>query len=154
MRDTMLLCAALAASILMTGCSTLCADCGAKPSVRRTDHACLPSGGAPTMGTIPVMAGPLPGDRDYVEIANIDSYSIPGKPTPEQTEAQKTDLEAKGRAAGADAVIQVQRLNSTKNGWINNPRTPFPSVMQGETKLYFQRGVAIKFVPGGRAVAR
>ena len=154
MRDTMLLCAALAASVLLTGCSTLCADCGTAPSVRRTDHACLPSGGAPTSAAVPVMAGPLPGDRDYVEIARIDSYSIPAKPTPEQTEAQKADIASKARAAGADAVIEVQRLNSTRNGWINNPRTPFPSVMQGETKLYFHRGVAIKYVPGGRAVAR
>jgi len=153
-----ILCAALAAAVALGGCS-LNAACPGKSPVRSIDHACLPAGTSPA--NIPVMAGLPPGDADYVEIAHVDSFTCEA-PQPEASgakppadtaskDAQFADLQAKARAAGADAVINTRKLSARREGFINNPRTPFPSVMQGETKLQFYRGVAIKYVPGRRA---
>lgn len=145
------LCAALAAAIaatMLAGCSHS-APCGPKNPVRRIDHACLPAGQSPA--EIPVMAGLPPGDADFVEIAHVDSFSREPGDDPAAKREQFADLQAKARAAGADAVVRVRKLHTRQEGFINNPRTPFPSVMQGETKREFYRGVAIKYVPGRRA---
>ncbi len=132
----------LAAAIAPTASAAPCAKI---PRVRPIDHACLPAGRSPAR--IPVYRGEGPGD--YVEIAYVDSYSCLERDE-ETVKAQLEDLDANARAAGADGLIRLKQLAIKKTGFVNNPRTPFPSVQQGETKYYFFRAVAIKYKPGGR----
>lgn len=66
--------------------------------------------------------------------------------TPDVTAKMMKELQEQAAALGADAVVDVRRLADRHEGFVNNPRTPFPSVMQGEWKTYFFRGTAVRFV--------
>jgi len=82
--------------------------------------------------------------RPVKELAVIDSFRA--KKLDEKTvERMMRDLQAKAQAVGADAVIQVRRLRTNHEGFVSNPRTPFPSVMQGKWNEYFFRGTAVKY---------
>ncbi len=65
------------------------------------------------------------------------------------------DLRSEAARAGVDAVTNIRILHDWRRGFIRNPRTPFPSVMQGSQNLYFLRGDGIRYcngcVPAGRA---
>jgi uncharacterized protein YbjQ (UPF0145 family) len=134
---TRFLVAALAAAgiLAIAGCST----CN-RPPIRPIDHACLPAGQSPA--DIPLLPGDVETDR--VEIAKIDSFACKDLDA-DAVRRMMEDLKAKARVAGADAVIRVQRLHNLREGFISNPNTPFPSVMQGEWKEYFFRGTAVKY---------
>lgn len=83
-------------------------------------------------------------DRPVKELAVVDSFRA--KKLDEKTvEHMMRDLQAKAQAVGADAVIQVRRLRTNHEGFVSNPRTPFPSVMQGKWNEYFFRGTAVKY---------
>lgn len=143
-----------AAALSLAGCNT----CTSRPPIRAIDHACLPAGGAPTKGDIELYRGDI--DAQYVQVATIDSFVCdassdtdypvkePSKPTVSAENVRKMleDLKGKGRAAGADALIRVKMLHRVRTGFKNNPRTPFPSVEQGEWRDYFMRGIAIKYL--------
>lgn len=82
---------------------------------------------------------------DYREIGVVES-SRAKKLTPDLTAQMMKELQTQAAALGADAVIDVRRLADRHEGFVNNPRTPFPSVMQGEWKTFFFRGTAVQFV--------
>ena len=111
-----------------------------KPPVRPVDHACLAAG--TTNRHVPAYAAPVP--FDAIEIAIVDSFVCEARDA-RAVESMLADLRAKGAATGADALMNVRMLNDRQRGYVNNPRTPFPSVMPGETKLYFLRASAVKF---------
>ncbi len=83
-------------------------------------------------------------EKSYREIAVVESFRSK-RLDAEITRRMMEDLQAKGAAVGADAVIGVKRLADRHEGFVSNPRTPFPSVMQGEWKTYFFRGTAIRY---------
>ncbi len=83
-------------------------------------------------------------DQPYHEIAVVDSFRAK-KLDAEVTSRMMEDLQKKAAALGADAVINVRRLADRHEGFVSNPRTPFPSVMQGEWKTYFFRGTAVRY---------
>lgn len=82
---------------------------------------------------------------DYQEIGVVES-SRAKKLTPDLTARMMKELQTQAAALGADAVIDVRKLADRHEGFNNNPRTPFPSVMQGEWKTYFFRGTAVRLV--------
>ncbi|MGC8741087.1 MAG: hypothetical protein ACP5QZ_02530 [Candidatus Sumerlaeaceae bacterium] len=84
-------------------------------------------------------------DRPYREIAVVDSFRAK-KLDPEVTARMMEDLQKKAARFGADAVVDVRRLADRHEGFVNNPRTPFPSLMQGQWKTYFFRGRAIRYI--------
>lgn len=126
-----------AGSLACTGCAGFLEG----PHIRPIDRACLPAGTSP--------AGEVPLYRENVaalhaEVAVIDSFAADVKDAP-TVQAQLEDIQCKARLAGADAVVRVRPLTHELFGFVNNPNTPFPSVMQDETKKYFFRGTAIKY---------
>ena len=137
-------------AVLLAGCST---TCGGRAPVRAIDQAHLP---APrNYSDLPLYRRDI--DTEYVEIASIDSVVMPRNDT-DSVKCMLEDLKAKACAAGADAVVKVQLLEQKKRGFVNNPRTPFPSWKQGEWQEYFFRGTGIKYVcrpkgePGEKSV--
>jgi len=82
--------------------------------------------------------------QPYREIAVVDSFRAK-KLDADTTARMMEDLRKKAAALGADAVVEVRRLEDRHEGFMNNPRTPFPSVMQGEWKTYFFRGTAVRY---------
>jgi len=58
------------------------------------------------------------------------------------------DLRSEGARAGVDAVANIRILHDWRRGFINNPRTPFPSKMQGQQNLYYLRGDGIRCTNG------
>lgn len=81
----------------------------------------------------------------YQEVANVDSFISMDK-CEDTTRMQLKDLQAKGQAIGADALIRVRPLANKVTGWKENPDTPFWSVKQGESSDYFYRATAIKYI--------
>ncbi len=119
------------------------------PAVRSIDRTCLPAG-AP-QADMPLFTTDLA--EQYQEVANLDSF-ISTDRCADTTRLQLKDLQAKGQHIGADALIRVRLLANDVRGWRENPDTPFWSVMQGESKDYFFRATAIKYLrrPAGDPV--
>jgi hypothetical protein len=115
--------------------------CGHNPPIRSIDRTCLPAG-APRPD-LPLYTSDLA--EQYQEIANVDSYISTDK-CADTTRQQLKDLQAKGQAIGADALIRVRPLANNIQGWKENPDTPFWSVRQGASKDYFYRATAIKYL--------
>lgn len=111
------------------------------PPMRSIDRATLPA--APPRYEVPLYTTDL--KAHYQEIANVDSYLSTDK-CEDTTRHQLRDLQAKGQALGADALIRVRPLANKAHGWKENPDTPFWSVKQGESDDYFFRATAIKYV--------
>ena len=82
---------------------------------------------------------------NFRELGIVES-SRAKKLTPEVTSQMMSELQQQASMLRADAVIEVRRLADRHEGFVNNPRTPFPSVMQGEWKTYFFRGTAVKYL--------
>lgn len=120
--------------------------CGDKPPIRSIDRTCLPAG-APRPD-LPLYGSDLA--EKYVEIANVDSFISTDK-CEDTTRYQLKDLQAKGQTIGADALIRVRLLANNIRGWQENPDTPFWSVKQGESKDFFFRATAIKYVEWPKA---
>lgn len=144
-----LLLALLAAPLLFAGCqgTSLCNTCGWKPNIRPIDRVCLPAGASRT-ADIPLYRADI--DAQYTQIAYIDSFACTQCDAkdgiePETIRLMLEDLKAKARAAGADAVIRVKLLSNKLEGFKENPRTPFYSVMQGTWEQPFFRGIAIRW---------
>lgn len=113
------------------------------PQVRATDRACLPAPGSPHRGNIPMFTKDI--KVRYMEIADIDSFA--SLETSEAvTKQQLEDLECKARQIGADALVEVRKLNYTRRGFINDPETPFKSYKQGDEKTYFFRAAAVRYL--------
>jgi hypothetical protein len=125
---------ALLAVVLVAGCA------GSNPTVRVYN----PGGIRPPVspGSVELLKGKP--NRKYTELGVVDSFRAK-QLTPEETSQMMTDLQHKAASLGADAVIDVRRLADRHEGFVNNPRTPFPSVMQGEWKEYFFRGTAVRY---------
>ncbi|MEI7635313.1 MAG: hypothetical protein WCK47_13655 [bacterium] len=108
--------------------------------VRSIDHACLPAG-APNRH-IKAFKGDIP--AQCIEIANVDSF-IACNMNEAAANKMLTDIRAKGATLGADALVRVALLHNRRQGFVDQPRTPFRSWTQGETREYFMRGVAVRF---------
>lgn len=115
--------------------------CGNNPPIRSIDRNCLPAG-APR-ADLPLYTSDL--NAHYQEIANVDSYISTDK-CEDTTRMQLKDLQAKGQAIGADALIRVRPLKNRITGFKENPDTPFWSVKQGESSDFFYRATAIKYL--------
>jgi hypothetical protein len=115
--------------------------CGENPPIRSIDRTCLPAG-APRPD-LPLYTSDL--NAHYTEIAYVDSYISTDK-CEDTTRQQLKDLQAKGQAIGADALIRVRPLKNRITGWKENPDTPFFSVKQGESEDHFYRATAIKYL--------
>ncbi len=132
----------LAAVVLATATASAQVDCcGKNPPIRPIDRTCLPAG-APR-AELPIYMTDL--NEKYQEIATIDSYFADNKRM-ETVVKQARDIQAKGQAVGADAVIRVRPLANKVHGFKENPDTPFFSVKQGSSEDYFVRGTAIKYI--------
>ena len=84
--------------------------------------------------------------RPHVEIAVVDSHVYEAKD--DATKERQTDeLKNVARKVGADAVHEIRLLYKKARGFVPDPRVPIPAWKQGENKLYFLRGTAIKFTP-------
>lgn len=123
--------------------------CGHNPPIRSIDRTCLPAG-APRPN-LPLYKTDL--QEHYQEIATIDSYVSADK-CDDTTRLQLKDLQAKGQAVGADALIRVRLLSNKITGWQENPETPFFSVKQGTGEDYFFRATAIKYLRWPKAEPR
>lgn len=110
------------------------------PPIRSIDRTCLPAG--PPRQDLPLYTTDLA--EQYQEVATIDSFLSTDK-CEDTTRQQLKDLQAKGQAAGADALIRVRPLANNFTGWQENRDTPFWSVKQGSSKDYFFRATAIKY---------
>lgn len=124
--------------------------CGSNPPIRSIDRTCLPAGAPkPNLALYTTDLA-----EQYQEIATVDSYISTDK-CEDTTRMQLKDLQAKGTAIGADALIRVRPLHNNIRGWKENPDTPFFSVEQGESKDFFYRATAIKYVkqPVGEPIA-
>jgi hypothetical protein len=141
----LLACAAVA-FMFPAGCATMGPD---KPPVRPVDHACLAAG--PTNRYVPAYAAAVP--FDAIEIATVDSFAADARDA-RTVESMLADLRAKGAATGADALMRVRMLHDRQRGYVNNPRTPFPSVMPGETKWFFLRASAVKWTKPVKGLPR
>lgn len=84
-------------------------------------------------------------ERPHFEIAIIDSRSLPGREDKDK-QLQLNDLKRMARKLGADAVHDIRLLHKKARGMVIDERVPFPAWKQGEYKLYFLRGTAIKFI--------
>ncbi len=115
--------------------------CGENPPIRAIDRTCLPAGKA--RQELPIYMTDL--NEKYQEIATIDSYITDNKCI-ETLIKQARDIQSKGQAVGADAVIRVRPLSNKIRGFKENPDTPFFSVKQGASEDYFVRGTAIKYL--------
>jgi hypothetical protein len=115
--------------------------CGNNPPIRAIDKTCLPAG--PALSDLPLFQGDLA--VKYQEVAVVDSYIAFDKRS-ETVKTQLKDLQAKGQAIGADALIRVRPLVRRVSGWQENPATPFWSVKQGESNDHFFRATAIKYL--------
>lgn len=82
--------------------------------------------------------------RPFREIAVVES-SRAKKLDPDITSRMLQEIRERAAALGADAVVDVRRLADRHEGFVDNPRTPFPSVMQGQWKTYFFRGIAVRY---------
>lgn len=130
---------AVAGPITPAAAQTAC--CGNNPPIRSIDRTLLPAG-APRP-ELPIYMSDL--NEKYQEIATIDSYITDNK-CMDTLVKQARDVQAKGQAVGADAVIRVRSLSNKIRGFKENPDTPFFSVRQGESNDYFVRGTAIKYL--------
>ena len=110
------------------------------PPIRSIDRTCLPAG--PPRANLPLYTTDLA--EQYQEVATIDSFLSTDK-CEDTTKLQLKDLQAKGQAVGADALIRVRPLANRFEGWQENNETPFWSVKQGTSKDYFFRATAIKY---------
>jgi len=115
--------------------------CGNNPPIRSIDRTCLPAGSP--RPNLPLYTSDLA--AQYQEVAVVDSFISTDK-CDDTTRNQLKDLQAKGQAIGADALIRVRPLNNRVRGWQENPDTPFFSVRQGQSKDYFYRATAIKYL--------
>ena len=122
------------AALCMGGCS----------SAPREVHVCDPHNVRPACRAESVELLTRKPARPYREIAVVDSFRAK-KLDADTTARMMEDLRKKAAALGADAVVEVRRLEDRHEGFTNNPRTPFPSVMQGEWKTYFFRGTAVRY---------
>lgn len=59
---------------------------------------------------------------------------------------QIEQLRHRAARLGADAVVDVQLLREERRGFQPDPATPIRSWRQGDSELWFLRGVAIKFL--------
>lgn len=84
-------------------------------------------------------------ERPHIEIAIVDSRSLPGREDKDK-QLQLNDLKHLARKLGADAVHDIRLLHKKARGMVIDERVPFPAWKQGEYKLYFLRGTAIKFL--------
>jgi hypothetical protein len=115
--------------------------CSDNPPIRSLDKTCLPAGSK--KAEPPLFQGDLA--VKYQEVAIVDSYIAVDKYS-NTVQKQLRDLQAKGEAIGADALIRVRPLNRKVYGWQENPATPFWSVKQGESNDHFFRATAIKYL--------
>ena len=111
------------------------------PPIRSIDRTCLPAG-APRP-TVPLYTSDLA--EHYTEIAVVDSYVSMDK-CDDTTRMQLKDLQAKGAAIHADALIRVRPLSKKVTGWHENKDTPFLSFKQDTTGDHFYRATAIKYL--------
>ncbi|MCX7625186.1 MAG: hypothetical protein N2Z21_03120 [Candidatus Sumerlaeaceae bacterium] len=125
--------------LFLTMIATGCVSLGAKPKFTDAHSPRY----AQVASSVELLSGKP--SRDYREVGVVES-SRAKKLTPDVTAQMMKDLQNKAALLGADAVIDVHRLADRHEGFVNNPRTPFPSVMQGEWKTYFFRGTAVRFV--------
>lgn len=116
--------------------------CGDKPPVRPIDKSCLGCNG-PSRGVVPLYRADLL--VKYQEMAYIDSF-VAMDNCSDTVQAQLKDVQTKARAVGADAVIRVRLLNNKVRGFQEDPNTPFFSVRQGESRDYFFRGTAVRYL--------
>jgi len=80
----------------------------------------------------------------HTSIAVISSKGF----TKSEGEAKKQQLLQLRKIAcrlGADAVENITVKQMEKKGMVRNPRTPFPSIMQGITYYEYLEGTAIKY---------
>jgi hypothetical protein len=117
--------------------SSCCPD---KPPIRPIDKTCLPAGRSKP---VPLFRGDLL--VKYQEVANIDSF-LSDDNCSDTAKLQLKDLQAKGCAIGADALIRVRLLTNNVRGFQVNPDTPFWSLKQGAANDYFYRATAIKYL--------
>lgn len=115
-----------------------------KPPIRAIDHACLPVG--PPKRNVPVYRSDV--RQPYIAVALIESFSA-HEPTECDERAMLIDIQAKAGSIGADAVVKVRRLKVRQRGLVENPRTPFYSLQQGEHVEEFLRATAIVYSPRG-----
>ncbi len=125
------------AAVSLAQTPTCCAD---KPPIRPIDKTCLPAG---NRGEVPLYHTDLL--LKYQEIANIDSFKSDNNCS-DTVRMQLKDLQAKGRIAGADALIRVRLLANHVRGFQENPDTPFFSVKQGTSNDLFYRATAVKYL--------
>lgn len=123
---------------LLAGCQRTRALEG--PHIRPIDGHCLPAGVSPP--EIPLYQGEIA--TNHAKIATIDSFAADCKDEATVRE-QLLDLQRKARLAGADALTHVRPLSHKLYGFLNDPNTPFPSVRQGSSEMYFFRATAIKY---------
>lgn len=93
------------------------------------------------------------GDAGGTKVASISSIRDT-KFTEPEINAMLADLRKQGAQAGVDAVTNIRVLHDWRRGFINNPRTPFYSRMQGTENLYFLRGDGVRFADGKAPAAR
>jgi len=133
---------ALALAALLSAFPATADDCcGNNPDIRSIDRTCLPVG--PPNPNIALYRSDL--EEHYQEVAYIDSFVSTDR-CEDTTRRQLKDLQAKGSAIGADALIRVRPLENKIRGWKENPDTPFFSVEQGASDDYFFRATAIKYL--------
>ncbi len=80
----------------------------------------------------------------YKPVAVVQSKSYKDK-SEATRKKQILEIEKAARNLGADAIHQVRILENEAYGYIRDYYVPFKSWKQGEYKLYFIRGEAIKY---------
>ena len=80
----------------------------------------------------------------HTSIAVISSKGFP-KSEAEAKKEQLLQLRKIACRLGADAVENITVKKMEKRGMVKNPRTPFPSIMQGITYYEYLEGTAIKY---------
>jgi len=86
--------------------------------------------------------------RPHVQIAHIQSFSDREQDT-ETVRRQLLDLDKRARKLGADAIVNVRKLDNRVRGAVVDEAVPFRAYRQGTYNLYMMRGTAIKFVEEG-----
>ncbi len=84
-------------------------------------------------------------ERPHIKLAYVRSYTAKNE-LPETKRAQLLDIQKRARKLGADAIMGVTLMKTEVLGFVEDEKTPFPSLEQGEYSETFLRGTAIKFV--------
>ncbi|CAN5454894.1 hypothetical protein BH09SUM1_BH09SUM1_19180 [soil metagenome] len=134
-------------SALLLAVSILCSGCGVKHRYMLTDQKF-----APTASNEEIKLFVNEVKRPHIEIAYVQSTPNREKDTMTRRQ-QLEELQVEARKVGADAVMGVRQLNNQVRGAVIDEAVPFRSYRQGQYKLYFLRGTAIKFVTEAEAAA-